>query len=277
MHFVGTIKTSFRGYPSLTAELNELVASSGVQQGLCLVTLAGHTTGLAITSFWDPRGLDDLMDELDRNFPSKVHVLNQRHPFDASGRVKSAVVGSSALLLIDGGKLILGSSQGLVLLEFDGPRERVYRVDIFERPVTVQWGKVSTEFMGMHDLTADINAMIAGSGVHEGICHVSVMHSTAGILLCDRDEAARADIMEDIERLVPTRADFKHRETAADAGGHVKTAFTDTQLTLPISQGKLLIGPEQAVVFAEFDGPRPRSYAVGIVAGEDGKEIAFHG
>lgn len=267
MHFVRTIETTFRGYPSITADLNELVAQSGVQQGVCLVTLEDHTTALGITSFWDPRGLDDLMDELDRNFPSKVHFQNQEHPFEASGRIKSAVMGSTALLLIDGGKLVLGSSQGLVLLEFDGPRKRTYRVDIFESPVTVKRGKLSTEFMGMHDITEDIQKMVEESGVQEGICHISVLHSTAGLLLCHRDQEARADIMEDIERMVPTRADFKHRETAADAGGHVKTAITDTQLTLTIKDGKLLLGSEQAVVFAEYDGPRPRSFVVGILAG----------
>ena len=267
MHFVRTIQTSFRGYPSITAELNDLVATSGVQEGVCLVTLEDHTTALGITSFWDPRGLDDLLDEIDRNFPSKVYFQNQESPFDASGRIKSAVVGSSALLLIEGGQLVLGSSQGLVLLEFDGPRERTYRVDIIKRPVIIKRAKLSTEFMGMHDLTGEIGEMIRESGVAEGVCHISVLHSTAGILLCEKNEAARVDVMEDIERMVPTRADFKHRETASDAGGHVKTAITDSQLTLTIADGKLLIGPEQAVVFAEYDGPRPRTYVVGILAG----------
>ena len=267
MHFVRTIKTSFRGYPSITAEVNDLIATSGVKEGMCLVTLEDDTTALGITSFWDPRGLDDLMDELDRSFPSQVNFQNQESPFDASGRVKSAVVGSSALFMIEDGKPVLGSSQGLVVLEFDGPRERTYRVDIIERPVIISRGKLSTDAMGMHDLTDSIGEMVRESGVSDGICHISVLHSTAGIVLCDKEDDARADIMDDIERMVPTRADFKHRETAADAGGHVKTALTDTQLTVTISDGKLLLGPEQAIVFAEYDGPRPRSYVVGILAG----------
>ena len=73
--------------------------------------------------------------------------------------------------------------------------------------------------------------------------------------------------MEDIEQLVPTRADFKHRETAADAGGHVKTAITDSQLSLVIEDGELALGEGQAVVFAEYDGPRPRTFYVGVIHG----------
>ena len=68
--------------------------------------------------------------------------------------------------------------------------------------------------------------------------------------------------MADIERMVPTRVDFKHRETASDAGGHVKTAITNSQISAIVEEGELMLGQEQAIVFAEFDGPRPRSYYV---------------
>lgn len=267
MFFLRTINTSFRGYPSITADVNGLLAQSGVTEGYCIVTLEDDTTALAITSFWDQRGLDDLFDEIDRNFPSKVSFQNQSSPFDASGRVKATVIGSSAMLLVSGGKLVLGSSQGLVLLEFDGPRERNYSVSFIEKPVILSRHSLTTRYMGMHVLTPEIKLALESSGVKEGICHISVLHSTAGLVLSHGEEEAREDIMEDIERLVPTRGDFKHRETASDAGGHVKTAFCDTQLSLVIADGNLLISPEQEIVFAEFDGPRPRSYFVGILAG----------
>lgn len=267
MHYTRTITTTFRGYPSITAEVNGLLAQSGVTEGYCVVTLTDHTTALGITSLWDSRGLDDLLNEIDRNFPSKVNFQNQESPFDASGRVKAAVIGSSAMLLISEGKLLLGSSQGLVLLEFDGPREREFHVDIVQCPVAFTKHSLKTQYMGMHDLTAEIKKAVEESGISKGICHISMLHSTAGLLLCHKEAAAMEDIMADIERMVPTRADFKHRETASDAGGHVKTAITDSQLSVIIEEGKLLLSPEQAIVFAEFDGPRPRSYSVGILAG----------
>ena len=121
---------------------------------------------------------------------------------------------------------------------------------------------LQTTYMGMHDLTDEVRAVIAESKIKNGICHVSMLHSTAGLVVSAKDEAARRDIMADIERMVPTRVDFKHRETASDAGGHVKTAITNSQISAIVEGGELILRQEQAIVFAEFDGPRPRSYYV---------------
>lgn len=266
MFYKKELKTTFRSCTSITADVNELVAGSGVQEGLCLISVPHTTAGLVITSFWDPRGLADLMDEIDRNIPTRVSYKHQDSPYDASGHVKSAMIGSSATLIIHEGKLVLGSSQGLVFVEFDGPRPREFYVQILEKPLTIEKINVPTVYMGMHDLTENVQGVVAKSGVENGICHISVLHSTAGLVLAPQDEASRKDVMEDIERMVPTRVDFKHRETASDAGGHVKTALTGTQITLPVCDGKLVLGEEQRVVFAEFDGPRPRSYYVAVYA-----------
>lgn len=268
MFFREKVHTEFRGCHSITEDVNRMVAKSGVQNGYCVICLEDHTTGLGITSFWDPRGLEDLMDELDKNFPARVYFENQESTYDAAGRIKAAVLGDTVTLLIKDGKLIFGSSQGLVLIEFDGPRTRSYSVNVVEKPVRIIKKGVKTEYMGMHDLTAGIQEEVTKSGVKEGICHISMLHSTAGLLLCHKGEAQRRDIMADIESMIPTRGDFKHRETASDAGGHVKTALTDSQLSLAVKDGKLVLAEDQAVVFAEFDGPRPRNYFAGIISAE---------
>ena len=266
MFYKKELTTTFRSCTSITAEVNELVAQSGVKDGICLVSVPHTTASLVITSFWDPRGLYDLLDEIDRNIPTRVSYKHQDSPYDASGHVKSAMIGSSASLIISGGKLILGSSQGLVFVEHDGPRPREFYVEIIEKPVKLTKLSVPTVYMGMHDITDDVQKAVADSGVQEGMCHISVLHSTAGLVIAPKDEASRKDVMEDIERMVPTRVDFKHRETASDAGGHVKTSLTGTQISLPVQGGKLVLGPEQAIVFAEFDGPRPRNCFVGVYA-----------
>ena len=111
--------------------------------------------------------------------------------------------------------------------------------------------QVNSENMGMHDVTPMIRDMVRESGVKEGICHISQLHSTAGLLLGAASEAERINIMDDLESMVPTRADFKHRETASDAGGHVKTAITGSQISLAVSGGETVLGEGQAVSFAE--------------------------
>lgn len=270
MFYKKKLETSFRSCTSITADVGAIVAESGVKEGICTISVPHTTASLAITSFWDPRGLEDLMDEIDRNIPTRVSYKHQDSPYDASGHVKSAMIGSFASLIIHGGGLVLGSSQGLVFVEHDGPRPREFYVQIVEAEPFLEKIHVPTVYMGMHDLTGEVQAVVDRSGVREGICHISVLHSTAGLVLAHRGASALQDVMEDIERMVPTRVDFKHRETASDAGGHVKTALTGTQITVPVTEGKLLLGDSQAVVFAEFDGPRPRS-CFAAVYGEGGK------
>ena len=62
MFYKKELTTTFRSCTSITAEVNELVAQSGVKDGICLVSVPHTTASLVITSFWDPRGLDDLLD-----------------------------------------------------------------------------------------------------------------------------------------------------------------------------------------------------------------------
>lgn len=272
MFYQKNLETEFRSCISITADVERFVAESGVKEGLCIVALPHTTAGLAITSFWDPRGLTDLMDEIDRNIPTRVSYKHQDSPYDASGHVKSALTGSSATLLIHEGKLVLGSSQGLVFVEFDGPRKRKFQVQIIERNMVIKKCGLRTEYMGMHDISKGIRKVVEESGIQNGICHIAMLHSTAGLLLASKNPEARKDVMEDIERMVPTRVDFKHRETASDAGGHVKTALTGSQITLAVCGGEMMLGSDQAVVFAEFDGPRPRSYYTAVLADGEGKE-----
>ncbi len=127
-----SVNTAFKGYPSITADVERIVTQSGVKEGFCIISAPHTTAALAITSFWDKRGLDDLMDEIDRNFPTRVSYKHQDSPYDASGHVKSSSIGTSKMLIIQDGKLVLGSSQGIVLLEFDGPRPRKVFINIVE-------------------------------------------------------------------------------------------------------------------------------------------------
>ncbi len=125
-----TIRTQFKGCPSITKEVMDCLAESGVQNGYCCVMIPDSTAALAITSFWDKRGLEDLTDELARNIPTRVSYRNQTSPYDASGHVKASLLSSSAMLPVKDGELVLGSSQGLVYMEFDGPRTRDFLVMI---------------------------------------------------------------------------------------------------------------------------------------------------
>ena len=113
------LQTAERDVVSLTEDIKAFVEGSGIQEGLCTICTPHTTAGLTVTSFWDPNGFLDLQDET---------------PQDAAGHVKSSLIGVSFSLPIHEGKLLLGHSQGIYFLEFDGPRNREYFVKLIRDP-----------------------------------------------------------------------------------------------------------------------------------------------
>jgi secondary thiamine-phosphate synthase enzyme len=125
------IKAEERDVVSLTADIKEFVANSGVQEGVCVICTTHTTAALTITSFWDPNGFIDLQDEICRLIPTRIDFKHQHDtPQDAAGHVKSSLIGTNLTLPIHEGKLLLGHSQGIYFLEFDGPRNREYFVKV---------------------------------------------------------------------------------------------------------------------------------------------------
>lgn len=127
------IKTKHRDVFSITDSVKEAVKESGVQEGICVVYTPHTTAALTLTSFWDPAGFEDLQDEICRLIPTRIDFKHQFDtPQDAAGHVKSSLVGTSLTFIVTGGSLLLGGSQGIYFLEFDGPRSREYYVKIQE-------------------------------------------------------------------------------------------------------------------------------------------------
>lgn len=128
--------------------------------------------------------------------------------------------------------------------------------------------KLSTTGNGLFEITGSIRQAVADSGVKSGICAVWVPHTTAGLAVISRmDPLGFEDIEDEMDRLVPTRVNFKHQfDTPADAAGHIKSFLTGISQVLLVEDGKLQIGGSQGVFFFEFDGPRPREYWLQIIA-----------
>ena len=113
-------------------------------------------------------------------------------------------------------------------------------------------------------VTAEIEAAIRESGCADGVCHLYVPHTTAGVLIDEGDDPAVArDIEATLDRLIPHCADYKHAEGNSDS--HIKTALIGSSETVWIENGRLALGRWQAIFFAEFDGPRTRELRVKIV------------
>ncbi len=120
------VKTESAGsVVSLTEEVKKIVKESGVVSGLCIVYTPHTTAALTVTSFWDPKGFEDIQDEISRLIPTRIDFKHQHDtPQDAAGHVKSSLIGISLTFFIENSELFVGHSQGIYFLEFDGPRDR---------------------------------------------------------------------------------------------------------------------------------------------------------
>ena len=125
------IETKFNDVVKLTDDIKAFVESTGVKEGQCIIFNPHTTAGLTITSFWDPNGFEDIQNEVCRLIPTRIDFKHQHDtPTDAAGHVKSTLIGVDLPLIIHDGKLLLGSSQGIYFLEFDGPRKRSFYVQV---------------------------------------------------------------------------------------------------------------------------------------------------
>lgn len=115
------------------------------------------------------------------------------------------------------------------------------------------------------DITTEVQAAVARTGVSEGLCHLFCPHTTAGLVVNENwDPTVRRDLGAVLDRLVPERGDYQHGEGNAPA--HVKAALVGSSITLFVSGGRLILGTWQGVYLAEFDGPRRRRVLAEVVA-----------
>ncbi len=109
-------------FVDLTADVERLVAASGVQTGICVVTVPHTTAGVTVNENADPDVRADIAMTLRKIVPDGLPYAHAEG--NAAAHVKASLLGSSATLIVEGGKLRLGTWQGIYFCEFDGPRTR---------------------------------------------------------------------------------------------------------------------------------------------------------
>ncbi|MCK5139859.1 MAG: secondary thiamine-phosphate synthase enzyme YjbQ [Thermodesulfovibrionia bacterium] len=115
------------------------------------------------------------------------------------------------------------------------------------------------------NITSDLQKIVSESGVRNGVCHVYIPHTTAGVTINEgADPSVVEDIVSTLNKQVPHISGYLHAEGNSDA--HIKTSLVGSSESIFIGGGKLLLGTWQAVFFCEFDGPRTRRYVARISA-----------
>lgn len=119
------------------------------------------------------------------------------------------------------------------------------------------------------DLTDRIAAEVRKANIRDGLCVISVLHTTAGVFVNENaDPEVQHDLLAALERVVPERAAYRHAE--GNSPGHIKSVITGSSVTIAIRDGKLELGRWQGVYLAEFDGPRDRSATITCIGEGEG-------
>jgi secondary thiamine-phosphate synthase enzyme len=111
----------------------------------------------------------------------------------------------------------------------------------------------------IRDITDEVERVRAAAALWDGVVLVSTMHITASIFVNDHESGLWQDIMTWLEGLAPAGLDYKHHLTGEDnADAHLKRMLLGHQVMVPVTNGKLDLGPWERVHYGEFDGMRAK-------------------
>lgn len=124
------IETEKENFYNITSNVQQAVTKSGVSDGYCIVFCPHTTAGITINENADPDVIRDMLLGLEKAFPDRDEF---RH-FEGSSKahLKASFMGSWENIIIDDGKLLLGTWQGIYFCEFDGPRKRHFYVKVMK-------------------------------------------------------------------------------------------------------------------------------------------------
>ncbi len=115
-------------FQDITGNVQDTVNSSGISSGVCHIFVPHTTAAIIVNEHADPSVAKDIASQLEMIVPRKA---NYRHTEgNADAHIKASLLGNSLTLIIDNGRLVLGTWQGIFLCEFDGPRSRTVIVKI---------------------------------------------------------------------------------------------------------------------------------------------------
>lgn len=125
--------------------------------------------------------------------------------------------------------------------------------------------------MEILDVTSRVNELINRSGIKNGLINIWVPHTTAAIMVNERDPDLWEDIIATMERLVPIKGNYHHNAkygwmpSEQNAHAHILNCLIKPSVTLTIENGRLLLGTWQSILFVEMDGPQTRRVQVHVI------------
>jgi secondary thiamine-phosphate synthase enzyme len=116
------------------------------------------------------------------------------------------------------------------------------------------------------NVTQQVEDVVTKSGIKEGMVLVSAMHITAGVYVNDAEDGLIQDIDEWLEHLAPFSAQYQHHRTGETNGdSHLKSLLVNHEVLVPVTNGRMDLGPWQQIYYAEFDGQRRKRVVVKVM------------
>lgn len=123
--------------------------------------------------------------------------------------------------------------------------------------------------MGLRNITPELEAILAESGISEGLLLCNAMHITASVFINDDEAGLHHDYLAWLESLAPFDASpqrYRHNRTGEDnADAHLKRQIMGREVVIAVTAGRLDFGPWEQVFYGEFDGKRPKRVLVKII------------
>jgi secondary thiamine-phosphate synthase enzyme len=117
-------------------------------------------------------------------------------------------------------------------------------------------------------ITPEVQDAVRESGVQEGLCLVNAMHITASVFINDNESGLHEDYKRWLEELAPHEPfrRYKHNRTGEDNGdAHHKRQIMGREVVIAVTNGRLDLGPWEAIFYGEFDGRRPKRVLIKII------------
>ncbi len=117
-------------------------------------------------------------------------------------------------------------------------------------------------------ITPEVQKTVSESGVREGLCLVNAMHITASVFINDNEGGLHSDYKRWLEELAPHEptSHYQHNRTGEDNGdAHLKRQIMGREVVIAVTNGKLDLGPWEAIFYGEFDGRRSKRVLIKII------------
>ncbi|MBU0532628.1 secondary thiamine-phosphate synthase enzyme YjbQ [Candidatus Micrarchaeota archaeon] len=114
-------------------------------------------------------------------------------------------------------------------------------------------------------ITDDVTKVVEDSRVKDGLVLVTPMHITAAVIVNDNEDGLHNDYLRVLEKLVPYNDKYEHNVAEDNAAAHIWRQFMGHQVVLPITNGKLDLGPWEQIFYCEFDGKRQKKVLVKVI------------